>query len=592
MEPLIDILSHEVAKWRENGYAGVDFPLIGDILRYQQDGESGDSLRFLRAAQLHALETYWYLRLVRKTPSIMDVYKSLYPQPHQFIHALSISLTDEEKFSVGNVDNIIAKIKDPEWAAEKGLDALHEAATLAYPGYIFALAMGAGKTVLVGAIIATEFAMARRYNGGKDDVQFMQNALVFAPGKTIIESLREIAEMPMEKILPTSALRDYQASAKIVFPRDGQKEIDVITGSRYNIIVSNTEKISLRAGAQKKRVNQTQMQFEKAAEQKKIIANARLQKIVSLPNLGVFSDEAHHTYGNDAGDAVKRVRATVNYIHDKTPLVVAVNTTGTPYYKRQMLPDVVFWYGLREGIRDNVLKSLENGIILCRVEGDDENEMLEKAIRHFFDKYKKVRLPNGAQAKIAFYFKQQEHLDESRPHIERVLAELKLPPTLVFANTQNSSKEEKDEFNRLNDPKNKRRVILLVQIGTEGWNCPSLFACALVKEQSTNIFVLQAATRCLRQTPGNDVNATVYLSPSNMKILDRGLHQNFGHGVDVINRSLDNTVREVVIERRDPQPPPVEIVREIRHFVRKENHSKVDIKLVKPKAQKKTQQCY
>ena len=56
--------------------------------------------------------------------------------------------------------------------------------------------MGAGKTILIGAIIATEFAMAQEY----PDADFVQNALVFAPGKTIIEALRELAEVPYDLI--------------------------------------------------------------------------------------------------------------------------------------------------------------------------------------------------------------------------------------------------------------------------------------------------------------------------------------------------------------------------------------------------------
>lgn len=64
--------------------------------------------------------------------------------------------------------------------------------TLDYPSYILALAMGAGKTILIGAIFATEFAMALEYPDGP----FVQNALVFAPGKTILESLRELVEVP------------------------------------------------------------------------------------------------------------------------------------------------------------------------------------------------------------------------------------------------------------------------------------------------------------------------------------------------------------------------------------------------------------
>jgi hypothetical protein len=35
---------------------------------------------------------------------------------------------------------------------------------LQYPSYILALTMGVGKTALIGAIIATEFAMALEYS--------------------------------------------------------------------------------------------------------------------------------------------------------------------------------------------------------------------------------------------------------------------------------------------------------------------------------------------------------------------------------------------------------------------------------------------
>jgi len=39
-----------------------------------------------------------------------------------------------------------------------------------------------------------------------------------------------------------------------------------------------------------------------------------------------------------------------------------------------------------------------------------------------------------------------------------------------------------------------------VNKGTEGWNCPSLFACALARKlKKIQNFVLQASSRCLRQ---------------------------------------------------------------------------------------------
>ena len=591
---VIEELANKTKEWRKSGYR-CDFPLIGDILRFQREEREGDidneeelpvgGLRYLREAQFAALETYWYLRLVRGTPHMMEVYKDAYPDPLRFAAALGAELSPRDVMEGGvkTQDDVVALLKNPEWAAKRRLDAAHEAATLNYPGYIFSLAMGAGKTVLIGAIVATEFAMAMHYKGGSGKVRFMQNALIFAPGLTIIESLREIADMPMEKILPGQSLRDYQASATIVYPRAGQEGIPVAEGGFYNIVISNTQRIALRVKAPR-RGKLSLLQFMRnmrKQEEAKVVANARLEKIKSLPNLGVFSDEAHHTYGNAAGEKIKRVRETVDYLHEKTPLVAAVNTTGTPYYQKKMLTEVVFWYGLREGIRDNVLKSLQNGVRAYAMRGDDEAETLREVVRHFFGKYKNVRLPDGAPAKIAFYFNSHEHLNSSRGQIEAAMAELREPLTQILVNTEKSSKEEKSDFNRLNDPKSEIRVILLVQIGVEGWNCPSLFACALVKGQAGDTFVLQAATRCLRQTPGNDKTASVYLSDANLKILNKAMKANFGHTVG--SAAMQETRRTLALQLREPPPPPLEIVRKVRRIQPKPSRG-TDICLRKPEA--------
>ncbi|MCG8350225.1 MAG: hypothetical protein MI924_20865 [Chloroflexales bacterium] len=72
------------------------------------------------------------------------------------------------------------------------------------------------------------------------------------------------------------------------------------------------------------------------------VAHLRLQTIASLPHLAIFSDEAHHTYGRTTGRKLKRVRQTVDYLHEHSPnLICVVNTTGTPYVARQPLRDVV-----------------------------------------------------------------------------------------------------------------------------------------------------------------------------------------------------------------------------------------------------------
>ena len=208
-----------------------------------------------------------------KTPHIVDLYKHYYDTGdiRDFCEAFGIPLSPKEAVLISDIDAIINLVKNkPEFVKQKRIDPVYEAVTLDYPSYIFALAMGTGKTVLIGTIIATEFAMALRYpeipesQHSAGEVHFMKNALVFAPGTTIIESLREISDMPFNQILPPSLYRDFLANLKITYPQRGAKEIQVQAGSAYNVIVTNTEKISLRANV-KRRKNQTELEFTEKA---------------------------------------------------------------------------------------------------------------------------------------------------------------------------------------------------------------------------------------------------------------------------------------------------------------------------------------
>ena len=575
MQHLYEKLREDTLNWRKEGYPCQDYPLIGEVLRWQFEGEAGDRvhLKYLREPQFQSLELYWYIRLVLETPHIVELYKHYYDTTgdiRDFCEAFGIPITDNEAMLIQNVDAIINLVKEkPEFFKQKGIDPVYEAISLPYPSYIFALAMGTGKTVLIGTIIATEFAMALRYPEGS----FMKNALVFAPGTTIIESLREISDIPFDQILPPSLYRDFLANLKITYPQTGSKEIQVQQGSTYNVIVTNTEKIALRANV-KKRSNQTEFEFEKKQEQAELEANLRLQKITSLPNLGVFSDEAHHTYGNKIDTELKRVRETVNYIHEKTPLVAVVNTTGTPYAKRQILREVVAWYSLGEGIKDNILKSLHNGIIQYPIGTIPDQDVIRSVINDFFENYGDVSLPDGAKAKIAFYFRTQEHLDTSHQHIQNALTEIGESPTQILVNTQKSSPQEIDEFKRLNNPDNQKRIILLIGKGTEGWNCPSLFACALIKEQTTSSnFILQASTRCLRQVVGNTHTAKIFLDTKNSTILDKELQANFGTTLSEL-RKQDAETQEVALRIRKPDLPKLKIMQLVRKVVPLENAPK------------------
>jgi type III restriction enzyme len=569
MRSLFEQLSDRSKQWRNQNYTHDEFPLLGEVMDWAgaPDGAGWQ----LRPPQVRALETYWYLRLVEKTPRIFDLYERYYPPTEakaDFLKALGIP---DAAFQKANYDlpRLWKNLRsDDDFVREFRLEALRETLALDYPSYILALAMGAGKTALIGAVIATEFAMALEYPDGP----FVQNALVFAPGTTILGSLRELAEVPYQRILPPRLYKAFAASVKLIFTRDGDKNIPVIRGSCFNVVVTNTEKIRIQKETIRKSDLGTLFNRQSEDDARAEVANLRLQAIASLPHLGVFSDEAHHTYGQALDTELKKVRKTVDYLHQKSPnLVCVVNTTGTPYFKRQPLRDVVIWYGLSQGIADGILKPVSGNIHAYSFDNSNADQFVGSVVEEFFKQYGAVSLPNGAPARLAIYFPQTDDLKELRPVIEAKLATLGQSPDLVLVNTSESSKAEIDAFDRLNDPAAPHRVILLVNKGTEGWNCPSLFACALARKLKTsNNFVLQAASRCLRQVPGNLHKAAIYLSMDNRKTLDRELQETYGESIAELNQTKSKS-RSAIIRLRKINLPPLVIKQLIRTVVRKES---------------------
>lgn len=573
MASLYQIISNNVDAWRKAGYPCEEYPLISEILEWSHEPETGTS-RFLRKPQIRALETYWYLRLVEKTPHIFDLYKKIYPKKIDLLDELGLDNQNIRNFVIENdLKALWDRIKtDDTFVHDYKLEALRETLTLGYPSYIFALAMGAGKTILIGAIIASEYAMAMEYPSGP----FIQNALVFAPGNTIIESLRELSVIPYDAILPPRMNKNFIASVKLTFTRPGEKDVPVIPQSIFNIVVTNTEKIRIQKETIRKVDLGTFISPEKEDEAKKEVANLRLQKIASLPHLAIFSDEAHHTYGQSMTEGLKKVRLTVDYLSQNTNLICVINTTGTPYYQRQPLKDVVIWYGLAEGIKDGILKDLAGNIQAFDFQGDTK-DYISYVVEDFFKTYDQIRLPNGAPAKLAIYFPQTSDLKELKPVIDNALIKIGQSPTICLINTSDdkiTKKSDIDAFNKLNDPTSTHRIILLVNKGTEGWNCPSLFACALARKLKTsNNFVLQASTRCLRQIPGNTAKARVYLSSDNYSILDRQLSETYGSSIVELNRASHDINRAKIILKKINLPPLV-VTQIIRTVIKKDDPQK------------------
>jgi len=100
-----------------------------------------------------------------------------------------------------------------------------------------------------------------------------------------------------------------------------------------------------------------------------LTTNQRFAKLTRLPQLGIYVDEAHHVFGNklaaDFGIAktTTSLRLTINELAENlekagTHVVACYNYTGTPYVNNQLLPEVVYAYGLREAIDNKYLKKV------------------------------------------------------------------------------------------------------------------------------------------------------------------------------------------------------------------------------------------
>jgi len=158
---------------------------------------------------------------------------------------------------------------------------------------------------------------------------------------------------------------------------------------------------------------------------------------------------------------LKKVRKTVDYLHHNSPnLICVVNTTGTPYFQRQLLRDVVVWYGLSEGIRDGILKDVSDNIIAYDFSDENVDQYIARVIEDFFRDYGETSLLDGAPSKLAMYFPQTDDVERLRPVVEAKLVELGLSPTLIVEH--HTKKESKAEFDRFKLRESPHRIALLV----------------------------------------------------------------------------------------------------------------------------------
>lgn len=537
---------------------------------------------FLRQPQFEALEMYVFLKEFMHNAQVSELFDQWRKREGAFSDASYYGIDKRGQQTLG------ANITEAQTEALfKQMRRYREA----YPNYIYALTMGLGKTILMATCIFYEFLLAKKYP--KSDL-YCHNALVFAPDKTVLESLREIVTFDKSKVVPPEYVKALEPLIKVHFLDDSGVTLHVLDDSDFNIVISNTQKIITKR--KRKEVKPADLFFQDIAkdpvlgdlygptgleapdspdlvqDEKSLIENQRFKKLTRLKRLGVYVDEAHHLFGADLEKEIRKgsgaktsLRDTINLLAERTSVVACYNFTGTPYVKTQPLPEVVYAYGLREAIQNEYLKdAFPQGF------EDIKGEVfVRNAIKEFWEDYGGQTF-EGLNPKLCFFATTiEEATQELRPMVEAALAELGLPSPKILVNV-GDAKITKDEdirnFNELDVPGsagNEKQFLILVGKGREGWNCRSLFGVAMFRSPKSKVFVLQATMRCLRQITETQHRARVFLSNENLETLDAELQSNFNMTINDLKGSSES--KSLAYEVRVVPPPRTLAIKEITH---------------------------
>lgn len=466
-----------------------------------------------------------------------------------------------------------------------------------YPNYIFALPMGTGKTILMATCIFYEFLLANKF---PKDPKYCHNALVFAPDKTVLQSLKEIQTFDMGLVVPAEYVNFLSSHIQFHFLEESGTALSTIDQSRFNVIISNTQKIILKRQHKEKSASDRLFKsgaptykpgtvyeefadlydFDTPEKEADLTLNQRFQKLTRLKQLGIFVDEAHHAFGTKlAGDMGQQksktsLRLTIDELAAsleklETRVCACYNFTGTPYVGKQVLPEVVYGYGLKEAIDKSFLKK----VMLHSYTNPKSSEFVKLVIKHFWDNHQEQR-HEGMLPKIALFAPTIDELrNELRPAVESALNDLGVPTSRILVNVGDpklTTNDELREFINLDTPASEKQFILLVNKGKEGWNCRSLFGVALYREPKSKIFVLQASMRCLRRIGEGQQTGHIYLSDENLQILDNELQQNFRVSLEDIRDAGVQKVNYKVHVNKPPVKVTLKRIQKIHQLVEKQ----------------------
>ena len=427
-----------------------------------------------------------------------------------------------------------------------------------YSDYLFSLPMGAGKTYLMAAFIYIDLYFAQ--NEPHNPI-WAHNFLILAPSglkSSIVPSLRSIQNFDVTWLFPAATAMQLKRLVKfeILDEQKSARKSNVIRnpnafkinqhwegGTMMGLVaITNAEKVILDRWEEKDKDPNC---FSDDERRQLEVANELRNMIGIIPSLSIFIDEVHH-----ASDGEIKLRQVVTeWATLGCNFCNVLGFTGTPYLekaekvtlggsfniKNTNITNVVYFYTLMEGI-DNFLKRPE-----VKFTDHDMLTIVRSGVHEFLDKYKDTTYADGTCAKLAVYCGQIPTLEEEiYPLVSEIVTEYGLNPAEVILKRHKGSNSSKAgarkyaepegseaAFAMLDSPTSKIRIVLLVQIGKEGWDCKSLTGVVLPHEGACpKNMVLQTSCRCLRQVVrGEQEKALVWMNRWNADKLNKELKQ-------------------------------------------------------------------
>ncbi len=591
---------------REKWFASSECKINAIIKYMESTGE-------LRDAQLDAIKTYLFLKIGCNNLPLYELFctgrfnkltKDELNNIPMSVAARNKLLTDSAALAL--YEYAIQKNENGEQVSEKLEKAIIDTPDeieyknifkkifydVTYTDYLFSLPMGAGKTFLMSAFIYLDLYFATQE---PDNPIFAHNFIILAPSglkTSVIPSLRTIQEFNPAWIISEPSANNLKKmisfevldQSKTAKKSNKAKNPNVQKIAQYQplenclglVAVTNAEKVILDGLVKD---DGQQDLFEDSKDKKDRESNELRYWIGKLPNLAIYIDEVHHATDSDI-----KLRSVVNKWMQNETVTGVIGFSGTPYLessekieiteslniKSLDISNTVYYYPLVDAI-GNFLKYPIVKISTSK----DSSLIIEEGIKEFLNKFKDTVYERGSReltAKLAIYCgKGIDFLEEEvYPLVSTIVTQYGLNPDEVILRYHDGNKnhpqptDSEYEFKILDKTESKKKIILLCQIGKEGWNCRSLTGVILSQEGDcpTNM-VLQTSCRCLRQVErGKKEEALIYLNDSNYQKLRKQLEQQQHINLEQFQSGKD--IKEINIKRYDRTKylnnlPPIEM---------------------------------